>query len=257
MRGGEDGGGGEVVVEADGELAAIEGGKLSGGRGFAGEEFAFEAGGGGGWAGRIGCGACLVLSELLGDDGGGGPGRLRRGKGAGEGDRVNWLEGSGVGAPVAELLEELMLCACDGAGVDVGDFGGGFGFPDGASGFGGEDGAVGGGVRVAPGDGGGDLRGAGARGRGVGRGLLGGGFGCWAGAAGAVLCKALGGLLLECAGLESLAEFGLHFEPCGAHGVGISVAVGGNGTGGSRIRLTLELCWIARPEPSKIGGWLP
>ena len=137
-----------------------------------------------------------VGGHLLGEDGGGDGGGLggwERGfKGDGGDGRVGLI-------PVAEIGEELLLGAGNGAGVDAGDFGGGFGLMEGAGGLFGEDGAVAGGVGVALRDGGGDGGGAGAGGGSAGD------FGWWgsggcsgdAGATGAMGGEALGDLLLE------------------------------------------------------------
>ena len=75
----------------------------------------------------------------------------------------------GFGGELVEFEEELVLGLGDGAGVEGGDLGGGFGLADGALGFFGEEGAVALGLGVALGDGGGDAGGAGLGGRWLGR----------------------------------------------------------------------------------------
>jgi hypothetical protein len=102
----------------------------------------------------------------------------------------------GVGLRVVvEFFEEVELGFGDGAGVEGGNFGGGFGLADGGLGLGGEEGAVALGVGVAFRDGGGDAGGAGAGGRGDGDGRGSGGRGALA--AGTMRSEAGGDLLLE------------------------------------------------------------
>ncbi len=94
-----------------------------------------------------------ALGFLLGQESGGDGGWLRR--------RKRGLDGNGGDGrlgliPVAEISEELLLRAGDGAGVDARDFGGGLCLMESASGLFSENGAIARGGGVALRDGGGD-----------------------------------------------------------------------------------------------------
>lgn len=118
--------------------------------------------------GGLADGRCGRGGEVAGEEGGVVEGAEGNG---GDGDRSGGLL---CGTPGVEVGEELLLRDSDGLGIDGGDLGGCLGLVDGALGFGGEEGAIGLGVRVALGDGGGDVGGADARGAGA-RGLCGDG----------------------------------------------------------------------------------